>query len=129
MNEEFEVKLNMKVLKFAFKEFLDVTGPSGFATIFMLGYHYGKLVINDNIKKDNYSTSDVISFIKEWTNSRIKIRLRSNDIVIVCSKNPFTIGFICGCFSKISKDFKVYYKDDSTLIRLVLEKSEKATFF
>lgn len=116
---EPKVKIEAHILKEAMAEFIEFAGTGGFVLIFSLGYNYGKLIVNKELN-EVLRIEEILNIIKKWSKVYIKTA-EGGRILIVKSKDPFTVGFICGCFSKVAEDFKVDYEDNRALVYLSLK--------
>jgi len=116
-----EVRIDVYFLKEAMAKFIEFAGTGGFVLIFSIGYNYGKLVINRELPKGVLKVKEILRVVKKWSTVGIKAS-HNGEVLIVESKDPFTVGFICGCFSKIAEDFKVDYEDSRALVHLTLKK-------
>jgi len=117
---EPEVRIDIHFLKAAMAEFIEFAGTGGFVLIFSIGYNYGKLVINKELPDKVLKIREILDVIKKWSKVYIKIA-KSGKVLIVKSKDPFTVGFICGCLSKVAENFKVDYEDNKALVHLSLK--------
>lgn len=117
---EPEVKMDTRILKEAMAEFIEFAGTGGFVLIFSIGYNYGKLVINKELPNDTLGVREVLQVVRKWSKVSVKTS-RDGELLIVGSKDPFTVGFVCGCFSKVAEDFRVDYEDNRALVYLTLK--------
>jgi len=120
VNIEPEVKIDVCLLKAAMAEFVEFAGTGGFVLIFSIGYNYGKLIVNKELPDRVLEVKEILDVIKKWSRVYIKT-IKGGKVLMVKSKDPFTVGFICGCLYKIVNDFKIDYEDNRALVHLSLK--------
>ena len=117
---EPEVRIDARILREAMVEFIEFAGTGGAALVFSIGYNYGKRVAERELSESSVKLRDVLRVVRSWSKVSVKIK-QGGEVLVVGSDDPFTVGFVSGCVSRVAEDLRVHYENSRALIALKLK--------
>ena len=117
---EPEVRIDARMLREAMAEFIEFAGTGGAALVFSIGYNYGKRVAERELSEGPVKLRDVLRVVRSWSKVSVKVE-QGGEVLVVGSDDPFTVGFVSGCVSRVAEDLRVHYENSRALIALKLK--------